>query len=234
VGTLISSFGKHSEYSDLVGVNSAIEELSKAHKILRESAKPVLKDLCAVASDDSWGSSVKDLRVSLPANGCDRPVLLRKAKPDHNLAEVITLCATVERIIDALRWCGTYYPRHEISVCHPTSGSGKKGVQRENDLVMEERSDIALRFEITDNSTSANPMARIGKGLDSLGVFEDSDPKDRRFLVLRKPPVDCVPVWYSTFVRKGGCGCLVRECHDSGCSVLLEVVTDERQDGHTV
>lgn len=236
MGHMISSFGEGDEYPDLLVVGSAILALAESHKVLRESARLALNTVSGLPLGGSWASSAKDIRVWLPRNECDRPVLLKRAKPDHNLTEVVNLCATVERLIDALLWCDTHYPTYKISVCHPSTGSGKNGKRRDDDLVLQDGSDIALRFEATDNSGSGNTTAKIRKDLDSLFFAEECYPNDRRFLVVRKAPADCLDsfFWYFRLVRNGNCRFLVREVHERGCSGILEVARASAPDGHSV
>src|ERR1022692_4838662 len=103
---LIESFGQFRqtvpELAKLTTIDCAIEQLGSALRFLRECAWSTVAEVAKVPLTFGWGSAVKRKRVLL-GNG-ERPLLLKSAQPDHNLMEVINLCATVERLMDALAW----------------------------------------------------------------------------------------------------------------------------------
>jgi hypothetical protein len=86
-------------------LDTYVEDLQQAHDYLAKHGAEAVQRACGIGSVREWGSALKRVRVALPDQG--RPRLVSGAVCDHNLAEVMNQCATLERLLDALRWCLT-------------------------------------------------------------------------------------------------------------------------------
>jgi hypothetical protein len=128
-----------------------------------------------------WGGAVKRVLVRFPIG--PRPIFIGDVE-HHSLAEVITQCATIERLIDAMAWAletvGDPDAANVLS-CNPTASGG----ENENDLVIHADGEV-LRFEISDIvSGSGDGNGKERKDLRSLAFLADKPPPaGRAFLVV--------------------------------------------------
>ncbi|MCZ2146784.1 MAG: hypothetical protein LC126_03305, partial [Bryobacterales bacterium] len=172
-----------------------------------------------IAGGQRWGAHVKREQVTLPAS--DIPILGDK-ESRHNLVEVMNMCATLERLIDALKWAKTALGAHEVEHCHPTTGSSaarRRAGRPDNDLVLVERgqTDIVAAFEVSD-IVGKNPAVKHKKDLLSLGALDpggsvvarESWPQRRLFIVSSQRP--------------GGIAGLKFICKAEAPSVIAEVL----------
>jgi hypothetical protein len=171
---------------------AAREHLESAHHFLARHGKTTLKEAAELDDAEGWGARVKRKGVSCPSNDL---VLVHHDKTQHNLAEVVNMCATVERLIDALTWAESEFMGWVVAFCHPTQTSGTG----ENDLVlMNPENKKRARFEVSDVSGFTDGNAKIIQDLVSLGVLKEREsnapivqcleieqwPEDRLFLVI--------------------------------------------------
>jgi hypothetical protein len=238
MGNLIQSFGREGDHKELCAIPVAAEALSAAHQTLRAAAHEVLGLVLDVPLGQRWGSTIKRNRVLLANNPTQRPLLLRTAKVDHNLAEVINQCATIERLIDALNWAQRRYGKYLVERCHPSTGC-KKGKPpadnphfdfRDNDLILVKPNDPNapwIRFEATDISGVRDTNGKIRDDIYSLGLKSSQFHDDQRFIVVCAPSAEetaNAKHWFPTLLGKGKCGCSVApEKGPSGASVILKV-----------
>lgn len=175
-------------------LESCYEELREAQRFLSENGAKAFQRTAALGGGERWGIEVKRIRVTFPDGS--RPALIGQGLKDHNLAEVVNQCATVERLLDALQWA-----RSELSLqgyvverCHPTTGSSK-GDDDDHDLVLVKNDSpkLKVRFEVSDVVGAKDGNNKEKKDLASLGVLKkgslqpvDEWPAGRLFLVVSK------------------------------------------------
>jgi hypothetical protein len=135
--------------------------------------------------------------VPLPPES--RPLLIQKNA--ERFSEVVNMCATVERLLDALQWANEYrFSGHLVKVCHPTASSNKKDGDTglDNDLVLIPRSvgaEKIARFEVSDVCGDGDGNDKERKDLENLEVLLKGErkiadalnpewPKEHLFLVV--------------------------------------------------
>ena len=146
----------------------ALEHLQKAHSFLAKQGKMTLNKVIEFDANGEWGVRVKRKGVICPPNDL---LLIANDGVTHNLAEVVNMCATVKRLIDALEWAKhSEFKDWIVEVCHPTQTSGKN----ENDLMLVSPVDEHRRacFEISDVAASSDGNDKETKDLVSLGVLK--------------------------------------------------------------
>lgn len=113
---------------------------------------------------------MKRVRIVLPST--DRPTLIGDDQTEHSLMEVINQCATIERLIDALRWAQTHLPDYRLLRCHPSTSSYKviDGGIPDNDIVLVNPNGYFAQFEVSDVSGTKDSNRKENKDLRSLGV----------------------------------------------------------------
>ena len=176
-------------------VAKATDEISKAHDAWAEAARTTLRSLAEKAAE-RWGIQSKREPVKSPnaTLGGDQP-----------LSEILNQCATMERLLDALRWATTELPHYnEVRVAHPTTSSRKRRksanassdnstdsaetepLEPDNDLILATEDGHLAIFEVSDvASKSGDGNHKEEKDLKSLGVSEQSaSDATRRFLVV--------------------------------------------------
>jgi hypothetical protein len=190
---VIESFGLFSENEAfrITNVATAISELRSAHEFVRLAAQRTLSNMFDVPVDRSWGATVKRRRVDLPVEG--RPRLIEPESRSHNFSELVNLCATVERLLDAMDWADNgELSQGEIECCHPTTGSNKidydpadspQDDPGDNDLVIV-KGGKRFRFEVSDISGRLDTNRKIPKDLNSLGIGSNRYQGDTLFLVV--------------------------------------------------
>jgi hypothetical protein len=182
-------------------LHEMLDKLCAAHKYLAEHGARAFTRAGELGRSEKWGQSVKRIRVELPSDG--RPELAKDAPPEHSITEVYNQCATVERLIDAVKWC--LLPASKFSegrglVCHPTTSSGKSNQDHDDhDLVVRGASGQLGYFEVSDVASNRDGNFKEGKDLvrlkllrrvaDKRGTFEHDGiqwPDERLFLVVSK------------------------------------------------
>jgi hypothetical protein len=171
---LIRPFGIDYDDTDF-SIRGAYEEIKKAHDFLVQQARPTLRALSKQETHDcEWGAVAKRQMVPLPPEG--RPLLIQK--DSERLTEVMNMCATVERLLDALLWAEAYrFPEYLVQSCHPTASSNKEGRDKggvDNDLVLIPKfGDLSkvARFEVSDVCGDGDGNDKERKDLESLDVL---------------------------------------------------------------
>jgi hypothetical protein len=159
----------------------AINLLRAAHEFLTARAKSALQ-----ASDEDgacWGIALKRSSVDLSGDGI--PSLI--GKTEEKLGEVINIAATVERLIDAIKWFAEQaeFNVYTILECHPSTSDDFGG----NDLVIVDSvGQPAIRCEVCDvASSNAGSNGKEKKDLSNLGCG-DSVPDDGVFRYICTAP----------------------------------------------
>jgi hypothetical protein len=149
LGALIKSFSGTSLDEGIRLVDGAYEELRAAVK-KHWPKEPFLEDA------SSWARQLKALLIPLRQKDLI-------CKDSERLIEIISQCATVERLLDVLRWArqNVEFRSTEIVVCNPTTGSGCTSDKLEIptelkklDLVLKIADKYAF-FEVSDNIGAA-------------------------------------------------------------------------------
>jgi len=169
-------------------VRVVLDEVEKAHGFLVKAAVATITQLQAVGSEE-WGTSIKRRHVRLPKE--NRPARMEDAPEKHSFAEVVNQCATMERLLDALRWSHKALPGYMVKVCHPTTSASKAGANRDNDLILVGPDGELCCFEVSDVAASKDGNRKETKDLISLGVLDAEKkqlpwPAGRLFLVVSK------------------------------------------------
>ena len=188
---LIASFGSFlegpKELKSITTIDGAIDARKTAHKFVRRHAHQTLKKVACIEPNISWGSSVKRKRVKFPLPD-QRPILLRYAADNHNLSELVNMCATVERLLGALVWAkANKLGGYVVKRCHPTTGNLKKDkriLSGDNDLVLTKKNARTARFEVTDISGVKDKNRKIDADLKSLGAEHKRFSSDDLYLVV--------------------------------------------------
>ena len=177
---------------EVLDVADVLKQVEQAHRFLVEAAKETIAQLQAVGEEE-WGETVKRRYVVL--TGKPRPYLVPETVGRHSFAEVVNQCATIERLLDALRWSQDALPGYKVEVCNPTTSSQKTEQGRDNDLILIGPSGEVCCFEVSDVAASKDGNKKEIKDLVSLGVLHSTDgeltssktwPEGRLFLVVSK------------------------------------------------
>lgn len=148
------------------GFDEALKWLQEAHGHLVARARSTLNGASSEIS--MWGSFVK--RTDVELDGAHVPKLI--GKKEEKLGELINIAATLERLMDAIRWFATRQESQGFSIlkCHPST-SDDKG---DNDLVIiDVDGRVTIRCEVCDVvSTRADSNGKEKKDLKSLGCNE--------------------------------------------------------------
>jgi hypothetical protein len=201
-GEMIRDFGLHCRYEQcktITDLAAAHEWLQDAHDKLARVAQEQLTKLSDLNLGE-WGTEVKRKAVKCPPS--DNP-LLNADGSEHNLSEVMNMCATVERLLDALDWAKTDFAGYQIELCHPTTGANPQALRFDtfdNDLMLRDEAGNRARFEVTDSAKGRGAAVKEKKDLTSLGVLERTPkgpeqipakwPGGRMFLVVSSEAVE--------------------------------------------
>ena len=161
-----------------VDLYAARQQLVHAHTFL--VARSVDALATAPVAVQLWGATMKRKHVNLGAS--DRPNVV--GKDSERFVEVVNMVATLERLIDALRFFDERQQEFgslRVKECHPSTSSTKDS----NDLVLEDSNGaVVVRCEVSDiASLSASSNGKESKDVASLGCA-NGVPQDgvRRFL----------------------------------------------------
>ncbi len=218
---------RKSEDAHLVGpifetpLSNTIDELRTVHGFLVARAKATVAN--AYESGDHWTLEMQSLTVNL--QGTNRPRLV--GKEVEGLAELLSVTASLERLIVALTWFSSCAEFTGLAVleCHSSPGSPKSV----NDIVLsDDRGQTKVRCDVRDvASDSAGEAGKERKYLRSLGC-EVRIPDDgvRRFIctttefaaVLRSEKRD----WQRVPHRY-----VLQHANEAAQIVMLEIVTHD-------
>lgn len=160
-------------------LSQVLNSLESAHEFLIRQATKEIQSL-NIEAPDFWGRAFK--RISVDLDDTNHPPNVASGR--HNLIEVINQCATMERLIDAVRWATVRFPEYQVHLCHPTTSSGEvndPSGRKGNDLVLSRSGYGFLRFEVSDNRRAGNNR-KEKKDLGSL--IKGYSPGDRLFMVV--------------------------------------------------
>jgi hypothetical protein len=176
-----------------------LDQLVEAHRFLAFHGTLALRQATQQIDQLAyWGTDVKRIKVLLPSG--DRPELIDASIHEHSLTEVYNQCATMERLIDAMRWALESLPGYGVLRCHPTTSSQKIKAEDipDNDLVLVGPDNTIARFEVSDIvNRTADSNNKLKKELGSLGITDAATtgwPTGRLFIV--------VSAEFATLVRK--------------------------------
>ncbi len=173
-------------------IEAAFQHLNEAHSFLVTKALAFLANGPQKAqSADQWGTLIKRESIQFNSNEL---ILLNNTATKHKFVEVINMCATVERMLDALKWAGSEFQNHLVAICNPTTSSNAFAGQNQalnNDLVLvcSECQHVTARFEVSDVFGKGYGKRKERKDLKSLGVdgnAGDWQSNERKFLVVSK------------------------------------------------
>lgn len=154
-------------------VESAILELQAAHDFLAVNGGKAIQRVVDLSDVGKWGQSVKRVTVHLPEEG--RPKLCDGAPSEHSLTEVYNQCATIERLLDALRWQNSPasgWAGSSVLVCHPTNTSGRsENTDLDFDLAIQSPGGEVGCFEISDVASTKDGNFKEGTDLVKFGVL---------------------------------------------------------------
>jgi hypothetical protein len=163
------------------------DELRAAHDYLAEAAKLTAARLPELLVS-SWGSAAKRTAVRLVGR---KPSRVSDHVVDHSFAEIVNQCATLERLLDALRWAetaGSGLREYHVLLCNPTTSSSA-GLD-DHDLVLRGPRGECAKFEVSDVASVKDGNGKEEKDLRSLGCLSKDGgdptawPEGRVFLVV--------------------------------------------------
>ncbi len=177
-----------------ISITRCFHLIESAHDYLVTHAATALEQIEVGQSHPYWGSQLKRVRVALPSE--DRPALIDPAIQDHSLTEIYNQCATMERLLDALKWANAHLRGYQVIRCHPTTSSVKQDESAipDNDLVLINTGGELARFEVSDVASEQDGNHKEDKDLMSLDVLGarsgpdkyviDAWPAGRLFMVV--------------------------------------------------
>ena len=162
-----------------LSIRDARLQLVAAHDFIANCCTAAISQAALLSSGPDWGIQMKRLDVDLTGQGRPEIVCSRLER----FGEVVTMLATVERMIGALGWferCSEL-PDLFIKECHPTTSSYKGG----NDLVLVDAEGKPLVLcEVCDvASAAAGQNGKERKDVASLGCTEGVPPSDIRYFL---------------------------------------------------
>jgi hypothetical protein len=167
----------------------------------------------------TWGCDFKRVEIRMPEEHEDRRFtdsvgrchsLIGEKVECQKLIEIINQAATLERLMDALRWAmseGSGLSRYRIQLCHPTTSSDALATPSapDHDLVLSCPSGARALFEVSDVASPSDGNRKEEKDLRSLGLLVEGQgeekfrvrdwPEGRLFLVVS-------PEWKARLQRK--------------------------------
>lgn len=162
-------------------------ELQAAHDFLAEAAMQTAR-LLPDLERAMWGVRAKRTAVRLAG---PRPARISEHVAEHSFAEIVNQCATLERLLDAMRWVeteGSGLRQHDVLLCNPTTSSSTQ--DDDHDLVLRGPDGDLAKFEVSDVAGAKDSNRKEIKDLCSLGCLsaDGTDvsqwPKGRSFLVV--------------------------------------------------
>jgi hypothetical protein len=179
-----------------VSLEDGLRALAQAHKFIVANAASELdsRRWKPTGSTETWGCDFKRIDIHLPNGHPDREftdsagwnhILIGEALQRQKLIEIINQAATLERLMDALRWtmsAGSGLSEYRIQLCHPTTSSEIKDDDApDHDLVLSGPGGAAL-FEVSDVASSKDGNRKEKKDLRSLGLLVEGKG-DEKFRV---------------------------------------------------
>ena len=220
-------------------VETVREQLWEAHQFMVAGAKRTIGRFDTVDAAE-WGTALKRTKVELSD---DPPHLVRQAGKVHAFAEVVNQCATLERLMDELKWSGEALPDFDVQTCHPTTSSLKQDTEPDNDRPLFSAADqgvASLRSRTWRHRpvTGTRRRSRISSGWVSSHrriarvVRPSARPEGRFFLVvseefakyLLRPTRHCLKTGVFHYKEVGG----------GGTTRIIEVIAGHRRPARAV
>lgn len=99
-------------------LDDCLTALSQAHAFLRECVTVSYEERFsrAIKNGNGWGSALKRVTIGLPSERCGRHfldsegkshALIGKDVPNQKFVEIVNQAASMERLMDAIRWART-------------------------------------------------------------------------------------------------------------------------------
>jgi len=213
-----------------VTLQKCYERVQDAHDFLVEHGKKAVAGLNQ-KSDKDWGVACKRVHVDLSAG--DPPESIGKGLTEHSLVEIINQCATIERLLDALKWTQTPksgLSKYMVKCCHPTTSSA----DNENDLMLESENGKLACFEVSDVASEKDGNNKEKKSLVALGVLNGDKsgekinqdwPNARRlFLVVSEEFGENLPERKRAWLKGDEPHCHYKKFETEGTTVIFEVL----------
>lgn len=184
-------------------LDDCLASLSQAHSFLHECVKASYEDRFshAIKKGNGWGSALKRVTVELPYEKSRRHfmdsegkchVLIGEDVPNQKFAEIVNQAASMERLMDAIRWARTResgLSDYRVQICHPTTSSAttrEKKVADDHDLVLKGSNDELAKFEVSDVAGKKDGNRKEEKDLVGLG-FLKKGTGEAKFAVSKWP-----------------------------------------------
>lgn len=210
------------------------DALAKAHYYLAQQGKLALEESSRIKPDGRWGTAVKREHVRFPDQG--KPGLIPRSVKGHSLSEVVNQCATLERLLDFLRWSvepGSEFSSNRVVRCHPSTSSDKRDAAAlDNDLVLENVSRERACFEVSDVASESDGNRKLPQDLASLRVLVEDVrgqflpaehwPEPRVFLIVSAEFAQGVLRRNYSWVERGHCH-FADPVHIAGDTMLIEI-----------
>ena len=154
-----------------VSLEDAIESVTESHREVVASARRAVQALDQ--HESTWGAAAKRLSVTFSPDAEG----LGLGKKGERFAEVMNMAATMERLLDALKWFRNHpdYRSLRVRECHPSTSDDSSG----NDIVLASADGIVkVRCEVCDVvSKNAAQNSKEEKDIRNLGC-ETGVPSD--------------------------------------------------------
>lgn len=192
-----------------VSLTDGLRALVQAHAFVAGQAALDLASQMdkAATATVTWGCDFKRIDIRFPPGHESRRFtdstgrvhsLVEESVRCQKLIEVINQTATIERLVDCLRWALTGpsgLSGYKIQLCHPTTSSDSDDDDgMDHDLVLSDPAGTTAIFEISDVASLKDGNRKEEKELRSLGVLEEGKgeekfrvrdwPSSRLFLVV--------------------------------------------------
>jgi len=175
-------------------IQNSYKHLKAARDFIAKNVRSALQNLVSRGNHlNQLGTLLKRVVVKFPENNL---ILVCNKKSEHNLVECINMCATVERLLDALQWAAkSKFSKYLVHICHPAAssdGQARRMGEPDNDLVLvpgPRCEGATARFEVSDVSGSGYGNDKERKDLERLDVFGNANVgqgNHRKFLVISR------------------------------------------------
>jgi hypothetical protein len=178
-----------------LSLKDGLRALTQAHGFIAEQAALCLASQRGRATlvTETWGCDFKRIEVRFPpghesrnfTDSTDRVhTLVDETVRPQKLIEVINQAATIERLLDALRWAmsdSSGLSGCTIRLCHPTTSSeaDDEDETTDHDLVLAGAAGVTAFFEVSDVASPKDGNRKEEKDLRSLCVLEEGKGEEK-------------------------------------------------------
>jgi hypothetical protein len=177
-----------------LSLKDGLRALTQAHEFIAEQAVGRLASEIgkATAVTETWGCDFKRIDIPFPPGHARRQftdsdgrvhVLVEEDVRPQKLIEVINQAATIERLMDALRWAmsgPSGLNGFTIRLCHPTTSSeADEDEISDHDLVLAHQTGATAIFEVSDVASPKDGNGKAEKDLRSLGVLVEGKGEEK-------------------------------------------------------